>query len=84
MTILGYSTADFYSSIFSLTWSFVLDSTLDGRDGGDEALGDVVNHDVEALDGMHAEKREIAGFREDHCNGFCGRLFTVTLNVSKR
>ena len=29
-------------------------------------MGDVVNHDVKALDCAHAEKREVAGFREDH------------------
>ena len=39
---------------------------LDRRDGFDEALGDIVNHDVEALDCPHAQKREVAVFREDH------------------
>ena len=39
---------------------------LDGRDDGDEALAGWVNHDVETLDGAHAEEREVAVFREDY------------------
>jgi len=39
---------------------------LDGRDDSDKPLADVVNHDVEALDCAHAEKREVAVFRKDH------------------